>query len=750
MHVFSFRAAACLRWVLLAVGTALLSSAATAQSAGSLRGRVVLERDANPVSEAVVTIIELRRSAVTDQDGAYRFDDVPPGDYRVFAHLDRIPDVVQRVTVGGPTTLDFVLKLRAETEQVTTTATLREETTRDAIQSSLVVNSFDLAERAPVSLGDALEREVGVAKRSFGPGTGRPVIRGFDGDRVLVTQDGLTTGSIGFQSGDHAEIVDLQGVERLEVVKGPATLLYGSTAVGGVVNAVTGNEESHPGLQGFVTAFGGTGNALGGGSGGVKYGRGPWMVFANGGGRRAGDYRTPLGVVENSFARSGDATGGAGYYGAKAFFNFAYSYAGQNYGVPPIPADDDDDEQAERRRAGEFLRPKGGEPGELVRLNPRRHGFRFTTGARNLDALFTDVQAQFQYNRYRHDEIKIEENEVETAFRNDTFAYRVFADHRRVGRLQGTLGFSGFYRDYSTRGDETLTPATTQTNFAFFGLEKASFERVTLQFGGRVERNAYSPTAARARSFTGFSGGVGVRVGLTDDTAFTVNYTHAYRAPALEELYNFGPHPGTFLFEIGDDDLKRELTNGVEVGVRRQSRRIRANASFYYYDIRSFVFPALTGEFEDGLPVGVFTQGDARFWGTEAELDVNLHPNLWFYGRLDYTNAELKAGLPLPRIPPLRARVALEGTFRGLRLMPELLMANRQERVFTLEEPTAGYAVVNVVGSYTITTPHTAHVFSVTGFNLGDRLYRNHLSFIKAFAPEIGRGVRLSYTMRFF
>ncbi|OYT69897.1 MAG: hypothetical protein CFK52_12585 [Chloracidobacterium sp. CP2_5A] len=742
--------ALCRRLALVAAGCVALSGTATAQSAGSLRGRVVLERDANPVSEAVVTIIELRRSAITDQDGAYRFDDVPPGDYHAFVHLDRVPDVVQRVMVSGATTLDFVLKLRVETEQVTTTATLREETTRDVIQSSIVVNSFDLAERAPVSLGDALEREVGVAKRSFGPGTGRPVIRGFDGDRVLVTQDGLTTGSIGFQSGDHAEIIDLQSVERLEVVKGPATLLYGSASVGGVVNAVTGNEELHPGLQGFATAFGGTGNALGGGSGGVKYGRGPWMVFANGGGQRAGDYRTPLGVVENSFARSGNATGGGGYYGAKGFFNFTYSYASQNYGVPPIP-DDAAAEQSERRwQASASTRPKGGEPGELVRLNPRRHGFRFTVGARNLNAFFTDAQAQLQYNRYRHDEINIEENKVETAFRNDTFAYRIFADHRRVGRLQGTLGFSGFYRDYSTRGDEALTPATTQTNFAFFGLEKASFERVTLQFGGRVERNAYAPTGARGRSFTGFSGGVGLRVGLIENTVFTASYTHAYRAPALEELYNFGPHPGTFLFEIGDPDLKRELTNGFEVNLRHQSRRTRASAGFYYYDIRSFVFPALTGEFEDGLPVGVFSQGDARFLGMEAQLDVNLHPSLWLYSQLDYTNAELKTGLPLPRIPPLRARVALEGTFKGLRLMPELLMANRQERVFTLEEPTAGYAVVNVVGSYAITTPHMAHVFSVTGFNLGDRLYRNHLSFIKAFAPEIGRGVRLSYTMRFF
>ncbi|MGQ9896350.1 MAG: TonB-dependent receptor plug domain-containing protein, partial [Acidobacteriota bacterium] len=351
------------RWALSFVNWCLLLVVSTAaQSGTTLQGRVLLERDDRPVSEAVVTIIELRRSTVTDKNGNYRFDEVPSGNYRVFAHLDRMPDVVEKVTVEGPTTLDFILKFRAETEQITVTATLREETTRDAIQAVATVSAFDLAERAPVSLGDALEREVGVAKRSFGPGTGRPVIRGFDGDRILITQDGLTTGSIGFQSGDHAEIVDLQGVERLEIVKGPATLLYGSTAVGGVINAVTGNEEFHPGLQGYATVFGGTGNALGGGNGGIKYGRGPWMVFTNGGGQRAGDYRTPLGVIGNSFARSGNAGGGVGYYSTRGFFNFAYTYAGQNYGVPPLPAE-----------GGESgvppLPAEGDESGELIRLN---------------------------------------------------------------------------------------------------------------------------------------------------------------------------------------------------------------------------------------------------------------------------------------------------------------------------------------------------------------------------------------------
>jgi iron complex outermembrane receptor protein len=170
-----------------------------------------------------------------------------------------------------------------------------------------------------------------------------------------------------------------------------------------------------------------------------------------------------------------------------------------------------------------------------------------------------------------------------------------------------------------------------------------------------------------------------------------------------------------------------------------------------------FVFLAPTGEIEDNLPVANYLQDDSRFIGTELEVDVRLHPKVWLNLGLDYVDAELidssgalPSGTPLPRIPPLRGRVGLDFNYRGLSVKPEAVMTRDQDELFPGETRTAGYTVFNVVASYTLPRQHFAHIFSVNAYNLGDRLYRNHLSFIKELAPEMGRGVRLTYTMRFF
>jgi iron complex outermembrane receptor protein len=166
------------------------------------------------------------------------------------------------------------------------------------------------------------------------------------------------------------------------------------------------------------------------------------------------------------------------------------------------------------------------------------------------------------------------------------------------------------------------------------------------------------------------------------------------------------------------------------------------------------VFLAPTGEIDDesGLTIADYKHGTTRYTGTELRFDVALHRNLWFLSGLDYVNAELTdSGTPLPRIPPLRGRVGLEANYKGLRVAPEVIMARDQDRVFTEETRTAGYTIFNINASYSFTTgPHVAQTISVSTFNLGDRLYRNHLSFIKEFAPEIGRGVRVNYSLRFF
>jgi iron complex outermembrane receptor protein len=715
-----------------------LGVSAFGQSTATLRGTVTLGGSGKPIHNVLVTILQLKRTVDTDDNGKYEFQGIPAGRYDVVAHLDRVPDSVQSVdlTTAGEATLDFRIELTGVNEQVTITATGTEQAVSSSIQSVEVIGSVDLAKKSPVSLGEALDGELGVSKRSFGPGTARPVIRGFDGDRVLVLQDGNRIGGLGFESGDHAEPVNVLTVDRIEIVKGPATLLYGSNAIGGVVNAISGHDSPHKGLNGYLTGVGGTNGGQGGGSAGIEYGTEKWLFWGNGGGQRVGNYNTPLGEIQNSFSRERNVATGFGYYPKKGFFSFNYTFDKRRYGIPFDPAEE--------------------EP-EIVELNPRRHSFEFRGGFRETGSFIEAGTFSVQYNNYKHAEIGSLTGEIGTAFKNNTFLYQGMFDQKKRGRLSGRFGFWGLHRDFAAVGEEALAPPTKQNAFALFALETLDFERVALQFGGRVETNRYSPEPTEARGalpkrdFTGFSGAVGIRVPTWNGGAFVANYSRSYRAPALEELYNFGPHPGNLAFEIGDPDLQRELGNGLDFGLRHSSKRVRLEANGFYYHIDNFVFLAPTGDIEDGLTVAEYTQGTTRYAGTEARVDVALHPSIWLNLGADYVNAQLTASdTPLPRIPPLRGRVGFELRFKNLLVNPEVVMAKDQNRLFTTETRTAGYAVFGISGSYLIPTKHAVHIISFNAFNLGDRLYRNHLSFIKDFAPETGRGLRVTYALRFF
>ena len=702
---------------------------------GSIRGRIILSDGGTPLHNVIVNLVQLKRSVETEDDGSYEFQNVPPGTYTILAHMEGFPDQTQQVQViaGGSATLDFAMRLTGLKEEVTVTATGSEQSVFESFQSVNTVDALTLAQESHTSIGEVLDKEPGVAKRNFGPGSARPVVRGFDGDRVLVTQDGDSTGSLGSQSADHAEPIDVLSLERLEVVKGPATLLYGSSATGGVVNAVTGHDYAHEGWRGYFTGVGGTTNNQGGASGGLEYGTGKWMFWGNGTLQRTGDYDTPIGRIEQSFTRDTNGTLGVGRYADKTFASFTYGYDQRRYGIP----------------FASFFESGGEEIGSDVSIEARRHDFKFSGGWRDLGGFVNGFRLTLDYSDYAHDELEGEE--VGTHFANKNFMYRGVFDQHKTGRFSGSWGFSGFHRDFSSTGAETLAPPTIQNNFAVFGLEEIEFERVKFQLGGRVEHNGYNPDGALERSFNGFSGAAGVRVGLWKDGAFVANYTHSYRAPALEELYNNGPHVGNLTFEIGNPLLRREGNDGIDFSLRHDSKRVRGVANFYYYNIKDFVFLAPTGEINENLIEARYDQADSRFVGTELGFDFAAHENLWVNLGYDYVNAELKeTGTPLPRIPPMRARFGIDWRYKAFDVKPEATFVKDQDRIFPTETRTAGYALFDLSASYTIARPHYAQVFSVNAFNLGDRLYRNHLSFIKDLAPEIGRGVRFSYTIRYF
>lgn len=733
----------------------IASTAAVAQGTGSVKGTVTLESSGDPLHHASVTVSRSGRVVETGEDGKFEIRGIAPGTYSIHAHLQSLSDEVKTVTIraGEAVTVDFKLRLASLRQSLTVTATEKEQTTFESFQTVTSLDAVDLALKTKPSLGEVLDNQPGVAKRSFGPGSSRPVIRGFDGDRVLVMQDGIPTSSLSSQSGDHGESLDASSLDRLEVVKGPATLLYGSNAIGGVVNAVTGHHQihdhPHQGLRGYVTGFGGSANGQAGGAAGFDLGLGNWLIWGNGSGQRTGDYKTPEGTVDNSRTRLSNSSGGLSWFGQKTFFDIGYRYEEGKYGVP-FASEFHGEHEEEEATSKDSVRAaeEGHEDHEHVSLAFRRHNVRIGTGWKDLDFALPSFRLSVNYADWQHKEL--EEDVVGTLFRNKAITYRGVFQQRKVGNLTGSFGFQGSQRAYKTTGEEALAPPVDQNNFAVFGLEEFSFERFRLQLGGRVDNTRYKPDGLRDRSFTGGSGAAGIYVPTWKNGAFVTNFTTSFRAPALEELYNLGPHIGNLTFEIGNANLRRERSNGVDFSLRHSASRVRAEANFFYYGISNFVYLAPNGEEEDGLVAAEYEQGDSRFTGTELGLDVALHPKLWLNMGMDYVNAELKSGSALPRIPPLRGRLGFDFRSGNFSLRPEVRMAGAQERLFETETRTAGYTVMNLNASYTVTRQHMAHIFGAEAFNLGDRLYRNHLSFIKDRAAEIGRGVRFTYTMRFF
>lgn len=721
---------------------------------GAVQGTVTLESTGKPVHHVTVVIPQLNKSTETDDDGKFQFANLPPGQFDILAQAAGLADLRKKVTIspGQTADIDFALRITPIRQEITVTASGKVETALEAINSVTTLDTLDLANKAATSLGDVLDGQPGVHKRSFGPGTTRPVLRGFDGDRVLIMQDGVRTGTLSSQSGDHGEPVDPQGLERIEVVRGPATLLYGSNAIGGVVNMISdhhaGQTQPHDGVHGYLSAIAGSNNGLHGGSAGVSAGTGPWVMRLNTGGQRTSDYRTARERIDNSAARALSGGTSLSRYSTRGWFTLAFNTQHGTYRVPNAEIGEEHHEEEEHEgeeHEGEEHHEDEHDhhSHENIRLPFTRQNFRFTGG------LHDKLNFSLNYSDWQHQEVA--GAEIENRFSNKQFDYRIVFDQPRRGPLSGNFGAWGLHRDYEVQGAEAITPKVNQRSLAVFGVESLQLERVRFQFGGRLEDTRYNPAVGPKRNFTGFSGSAGANMPLWNGGAFVASYNHSYRAPALEELYARGPHVGNLTYEIGDATLRGEKSNGFDVSLRHTSARLRAEANWFHYKLNRYVYLAPTGEIEDGLVEAQYSQNDARYTGFDGRFQAALHPLLWLNLGFDAVDAQLTFNnTPLPRIPPVRGRVGVDFRYKALSIAPEMILARRQDDIFLTETPTAGYGTANLRATYTLARQHTVHLFSVHWFNANNAYYRNHLSFIKDVAAEMGRGVAVSYNLRFF
>lgn len=734
---------AALAVVLTSVGAGTVRARGIAPAAADSVHGVVSDSAGRPLAGVGVLLAELSRSATTGTTGEFAFGGVPGGTYTlVFRHPGFAP-LARRIDVPGATDVRVVLHASiVELDAVTVTATRAPGDPLAAPLPTATLGASALAREYRVSLAHALEVLPGVRALTTGGEIGKPVIRGLSGARVLVLGNGNRLEDYSWSDEDGPSI-ETRLADRVEVIRGPASVLYGSDALGGVVNVIpedVPDAHARTPLQGGVEAYTATnnhefGSALhaAGATGGVGFLAG--LV-----GRHSEALHTPVAELENTgfTALSGEAAVGTQGDWGKATARFTH-YGGEFHlleadtgSLPPPP-------------------PVGGkEEGPVRKLTDDRvqMGGTFPVGRLRLEA-----KGQWQ----RHWLAEVVEGDTASSEKGfdlllNTTSLDLLAHHSAGARLAGTIGASGYYQTSATRGAEPLVPGAAAAGAAAFAFEQLALsERWSALAGARVDlrrldadSNADLGVGAQRRDYTAWSGDVGVVFRPVAGLALAANLGRAWRAPTLFELFTNGPHPGEARFEIGQADLVPEAGLNGDVSIRWQSDRVRGEIAAFSNRIDHFIYIAPTGTTQDSLPVYRYAQADARLVGGEASLEVAAGNAVALSARADYVRGERRTdGQPLPQIPPLRVKLGAEwhrGT-GGAGLDVDLVA--RQTRLSPFDQGTAGYGLLDLFGSLAPRLGAQAFRVELQVRNVLNTRYRDFLSRYKAFALNPGRNIVL-------
>ena len=637
-----------------------------------------------------------------------------------------------------------------------------------------VISGEELQNRLENSIGETLRREPGISSTFFGPGASRPIIRGLGGDRISVLDGGIGSIDASATSPDHAVSVEPAMAQKIEIVRGAATLLYGSSAAGGVVNVFSGripNETPEGGVDGAIrigksTVDDGVETAGGFDINLGKAGTGNFVFHGEGYFRDADDYDIPgfaesqalrdseppplpgepeeeevFGTVENSALQTKGGSVGLSYVFDNGFFGVSATGLDTNYGVPGGHEEEGGEEEEE-----------GG-----VTIDLRQRRLDFDSEVNGDFLLFQRAKLRVGFADYEHAEVE-PSGEVGTLFTNEGVEGRFELVDKPVARggggLNGALGFQWRLRDYSAVGEEAFVPPTETSQYGVFALKELSLGALRFELGGRYENTHHdAPGLAITRDFDAFS--VSGGVGVTPAEGFFLGVTgfRTERAPAIEELFSNGPHLATGAFEVGDADLGIETARGVEATAKFGNNRFSVALNGFYTSYRDFIFETETGLEEDGLPVFQFVAADATFKGfelvTEAELfewrGLDFHAD----ASVDYVRATVDAANEnLPRIPPLSGLFGVEASSDLFDVRFEAEYAAEQNRIADFELPTEDYLMLHAFLTVR-PIPGQGLAIRVAAQNLNDEEARNHASFLKDVAPLPGRNVRVSLTGTF-
>ncbi len=640
----------------------------------------------------------------------------------------------------------------------------------DILAGTSAIAGAELAAQARGQIGDTLTKLPGVSATSFTPGASRPVLRGFQGGRVAVLADGIGNIDASNTSADHAVTIESLTAERIEVLRGPAVLLFGGQAVGGAVNVIDKRiPRAIPDEVVHVDSLFGYASANREYSGGVSVDApigDKFVAHVDGSYRKGKDLRTggfvlapglrtstlesaaaaaadgdvagaaeltdlanSRGRIPGTFVETWTAGAGAAFIDTGGNLGMSFNIFDSKYGIPPRP---------------------GGEEGVSIDLKQYRFDLR---GEVELGDGFLDrLKIRTGYANYRHQEFV--GDEAETLFLSKGIETRAELIQNERGNWNGASGLQYQIRDFEAIGEEAFVPPNTTNQLGIFTLQEFAFGPLGVEVSARYDRNKLeAKTIGVSRTFNNVSAALGLSY-TSGEFEIGSNLSRTGRAPTAEELFSNGPHIATQAFEIGDVNLQSERSWNGEIYVRYDGTPIEFSATLHANRFSNFIFENQTGEIEDDLPVFQITQSNARIWGAEIEASARIGRIAGFDIETnvvaDLVRAKLTGnGGNLPRIPALRVLGGLGLNGANIDLRGEVEWTDKQDRVAALETETNGFTLVNASATWRPWGKDRNISLIASANNIFDVTARRAASFTKDFAPLAGRDFRLSARFSF-
>ena len=740
----------------LALPHAVHASTLRAEDAGlsfaaDVTGRIT-SRDGSPIAGATVAITELNRAVGSARDGRFRFDAIPAGHYTLTVRKLGFQKRASTFDVDG-SAIDLTITLDSGSVVIEPVNVTALRTPVDVVASPLstsILTGDDVHPGSGISLAHSVNQLAGVHNVSTGQQVGKPMIRGLFGPRVLVLTDGSRLEDYSWSDEDGPS-VDARLAQRIEVIRGPASVLYGSEALGGVVNVIPAELPfSAEGLtthHGALEAYGGSNNSELGSAGMIEgtKGRYGWRGLATG--RFALDMNTPRGKLQNSSFFAVNGEGAFGFNSANGNTTIRAAHYGGEFHLLEASGPEAGDS------TGGPVRQTLDDRLQVTNNYVVNSALRFETKAQYQRHSLAEVSDDCQPAPGQTTCVKVKDQQAFGLVLN-TGTVDLLA-HHTLGALSGTIGASTMYQNSGTSGPIFLVPSATTTSVGAFSFEQLTFGMVSLVGGVRGDTRSLSTDAsvplslaADNRSWSAFTGDVGFVIRPIPELGIVANLGSGWRAPTLFDLYTNGPNAADARYEIGDPTLKSERDHSIDGGLRWASPRVRAEATVFQNTVDDYIFTTPTIDSIGGLRVFRHTQANARLTGAELSSVVDVLPSLSLSANHDFVNGVARAtDAPLPLMPPPRTRIGANVHATGLSWAQraafgaELEINQKQTRLDAYDVPANGYTLLN----FDLSLDRVVHArptrFDIDVRNATNTTYTDFLSRYKRFS--YGQGVNV-------